>query len=97
MSQLPSAETINTLDIIAAILLRCFIITIVAVAFLWLLTFLMGDLIVRNNVFLLGLSRKEFDVLMLYFITLLKTLNAVFFLIPFLGIRLFLHGRRGNA
>jgi len=42
MSQLVSENTIQTLEVIAAIL-RCFIITVVALIFVWSAVLVMGD------------------------------------------------------
>jgi len=94
MAHTLSRETIQTLDAIAGILLRCFILTAVASIFVWAVYFAIGDSLHRIYTLFIDISRKEFDLFLLYSLTFIKSLNIVFFLIPFVAIKLFLRGKR---
>lgn len=89
-----SENTIATLEAVAGILLRCFVITIGAMLFTWFVVLLLGDVIYSIYNQLMEISRKEFDLFFLYTMTFLKALNILFFGIPFLAIKWFLRGRR---
>ena len=86
--------TIETLDMIANILLRCFVITVGAMIFTWLVWLVLGDVIHSIHQQLYGLSPREFDLYFLYSMTVLKGLNVIFFLFPFVAIKWYLRGRR---
>jgi len=94
MSQSLSEEAIQTLDAIAGILLRCFIITLVASLFVWIVFLAMGDLIHRGHTLFFDISKREFDLFLLYSLTFIKALNVVFFLFPFLAIKHYLRGKK---
>ncbi len=94
MSNTLSQDTITTLDVIADILLRCFIITVGAMLFVWFVVFMLGDVIFSIYSQLMEISRKEFDLFFLYTMTFLKALNILFFGIPFVAIKWYLRGKR---
>ena len=94
MSNTLSKDTIATLDAIADILLRCFIITVGAMLFVWFVVFMLGDVIFSIYSQLMEISRKEFDLFFLYTMTFLKALNILFFGIPFVAIKWYLRGKR---
>ena len=94
MSNTLSEDTITTLDAIADILLRCFIITVGAMLFVWFVVFMLGDVIFSIYSQLMEISRKEFDLFFLYTMTFLKALNILFFGIPFVAIKWYLRGKR---
>lgn len=85
--------TVQTLDAVAAILLRCFVLTVIAMLFVWAVVFLMGDGIYQMHAGLFDLTRKEFNLFLLYFLTFIKSLNVVFCLIPYVAIKLVLRDR----
>ena len=87
-------DTAATLDAIAGILFRCFIITLGAMVFTWLVWLVLGDVIHSIHHQLYGLSPREFDLYFLYSMTVLKGLNVIFFLFPSLAIKWYLHGKR---
>jgi hypothetical protein len=87
-------NTIMTLDAIAGILLRCFIITVGAMLFTWLVWLVLGDVVHSIHGQMLEITRKEFDVFFLYTMTFMKGLNVLFFLFPFVAIKWFLRGKR---
>ena len=94
MSTTLSEDTITTLDAIANILIRCFIMTVGAMLFVWFVVFLLGDVIYSIYSQLMEISSKEFDLFFLYTMTFLKALNILFFGIPFVAIKWFLRGKR---
>ena len=89
-----SEESVATLDAIANILLRCFVITVGAMLFTWLVVFMLGDVIYSIYSQLMEITRKEFDLFFLYTMTFLKALNILFFGIPFVAIKWYLRGNR---
>ena len=94
MSITLSEDTIATLNAIANILLRCFVITVGAMLFTWLVVFILGDVIFSIYSQLMEISRKEFDLFFLYTMTFLKALNILFFGIPFVAIKWYLRGNK---
>lgn len=94
MSNRLSEGTIATLDAIAGIFLRCFVITVGAMLFTWFVVFLLNDVIYSIYSQLMEISRKEFDLFFLYTMTFLKSLNVLFFGIPFIAIKWFLRSQR---
>jgi len=94
MSNALSENTITTLDAVAGILLRCFVITVGAMLFVWFVVFLLGDVIYSIYSQLMEISRKEFDLFFLYTMTFLKALNVLFFGIPFVAIKWYLRGKQ---
>ena len=85
--------TVATLHAIADILLRCFFITVGAMLFTWVVSFVLGDLIYSIHAQMLEITRKEFDLFFLYVMTIMKGLNVLFFLFPFVAIKWYLRGR----
>ena len=94
MSIALSEGSVATLDAIANILLRCFIITVGAMLFTWLVVFMLGDVIYSIYSQLMEITRKEFDLFFLYTMTFLKALNILFFGIPFVAIKWYLKGKQ---
>ena len=94
MSDTLPKDTIATLNAIANILLRCFVITVGAMLFTWLVVFILGDVIFSIYGQLMEISLKEFDLFFLYTMTFLKTLNILFFGIPFVAIKWYLRGNK---
>ena len=96
MSQQLSKEAVKIFNAIAEILLRCFIITVLALLFVWLLVFFAGDFFYQIQTIFVDISRREFDLFLLYSLTFMKVLNVVFFLFPFVAIKLFLRGQHDS-
>ena len=94
MSDTLPEETTATLNAIANILLRCFVITVGAMLFTWFVVFLLGDVIYSIYSQLMEISRNEFDLFFLYTMTFLKALNILFFGIPFVAIKWYLRGNK---
>ena len=94
MSNTLPEGTKTTLDAIASIFLRCFIITVGAMIFTWAVWLMMGDVIHSIHSQMYEITRKEFDLYFLYTMTFLKALNILFFGVPFVAIKWFLRGKR---
>ena len=94
MSHDLSEATVKNLDVIAAILIRCFIITAGAMIFTWAVWLMMGDVIHSIHSQMYEITRKEFDLYFLYTMTFLKASNILFFGIPFVAIKMYLRGKR---
>ena len=94
MKEPPSENTIATLNAVAAILIRCFIITAGATLFTWLVWFLFGDVVHAMYAQKLAMTREKFDIFLLYVMTFLKGANLLFFLFPFIAIKWYLRGQR---
>lgn len=88
-----SEDTIATMDAIADILLRCFVITVGVMLFTWVVWLVMGDAVYGIHHRMIDLTRKEFDLFFLYTMTFLKGLNVIFFLFPFVAIKWYLRGK----
>jgi hypothetical protein len=97
MKQTLSEEALQIFDAIAGILLRCFIFMLIAQVFVWLVLFLAEDPLYQIYTKMFDLSKKEHDLFILYSLTFMKVLNVVFFLMPFLAIKLMLRGRNENT
>jgi hypothetical protein len=87
-------DTVATLNAIAAVPFRCFIITLAAMVFTWLVWHVLGDVIHSVHHQLYGLSPKEFNLYFLYSMTVMKGLIVIFFLFPFAAITWYLREQR---
>ena len=96
MNQQLSKEAIGIFDAIAAILLRCFIVTFLALLFVWIAIAFKGDYFYQIQTHFFNVSPQDFDLFVLYSLTSMKVLNVVFFLFPFIAIKHFLHGQKNN-
>lgn len=89
-----SEDTAAVLDIVADILLRCFLITLAAMLFTWGVYLTAGDFISGIQARLYEISKPEFDLYFLYTMTIMKILNLLFFLFPCIAIKTYLRGTR---
>ncbi|MEM8672841.1 MAG: DUF6868 family protein [Cyanobacteria bacterium P01_G01_bin.67] len=96
MSQQLSKEAIEIFDAIAAILLRCFIVTFLALLFVWILIVFQRDYFYQIQRLFVNVSHQDFDLFVLYSLTLMKILNVVLFLFPFIAIKLLLRRQKNN-
>jgi len=90
-----SSSLISELEILSSILIRCFAIGVIFVT-LWFIFFLLGrdsGYMIHNNLF--QISRHEYDLLNYYGMAFVKGCNFLFFLFPYIAIRMVL--RRRNA
>lgn len=82
----------SDLDRIANILLRCFIVTVVALVFVFAVVFVGGESIYRLQASMLGIDKQHMPMLTSGFLILIKCLGVTLFLFPWVAIRWFLHG-----
>jgi len=91
MSQ--SHETSNLLDAVAKVLLRCFVLGYLFLL-LWFGGYLVaGDFIYRLNSRLFGVTQHEMNLMHFFGMALVKLILFVFFLFPYVSIRLVLRSR----
>ena len=78
------------LDAIARVLLRCFVLGYVLLL-IWVGVYLLaGDLLYRVNGSLFGVTKHEMDLMHFYGIVFVKCCVLLFFLFPYVAIRLVL-------
>jgi len=86
-------QTDDLLDAVAKVLLRCFLLGVLLLL-VWVGGFLLaGDLIYRVNSPLFGLSQHEMNLMHFYGIVFVKCCVLLFFLFPYVAIRLVLRKR----
>ena len=82
---------LNYLTVIDSILLRCFIVGTIALTFAWGVSIIAHQPIERLHESLLGISSHEFNLFLYGFLTLIKCLNVVLFLFPWIAIKHYLY------
>jgi len=83
-------ETNDLLEAVAKVLLRCFFLGCLLLL-LWFGAYVLaGDLIYKINGPLFGLSQHEMNLMHFYGIVFVKCFVLLFFLIPYISIRLVL-------
>jgi hypothetical protein len=88
------SPTHELLDAVAKVLLRCFLLGY-ALLLLWFVLFIVaGDLIYRINGPLFGLSQHEVNLMHFYGIAFVKCCVILFFLFPYIAIRLVLRRKK---
>ncbi len=88
-----SSGFVSELEIISSILIRCFAIGVAFVTF-WFVFFLLSrdaGYLIHNNLF--QISRHEYDLLNYYGMAFVKCCNLLFFLVPYIAIRMVLRRR----
>ncbi|HUW19547.1 MAG TPA: hypothetical protein VMW16_09615 [Sedimentisphaerales bacterium] len=87
-------EQNDMLDAAAGIFLRCFVLA-VCLLLLWFVFFLVGaDWAYGIHSRWFGLSRLHFDLMIYYGLAFFKMAAILFFLLPYVSIRLILRKRR---
>lgn len=90
-------EQNSLLDSLSGILIRCFFLSF-GLLFLWLVFYLtVGDLGYSIHSKWFELSRHEYDLLFYYGMAFIKTFAILFFLFPYLSIRLILRKKKKNT
>ena len=89
--------TKSDLETIASILLRCFIVTVVSLVFVFVVVFVGGESIYRLQASILGIDKQHLPMLTSGFLILIKCLGVTLFLFPWVAIRWFLHGVAKNT
>jgi hypothetical protein len=88
-----SSSFINDLEILSNILIRCFVMVVALVTF-WFIFFLLGgDLGYTIHAKWFQISRHEYDLLNYYGMAFVKGCNFLFFLFPYIAIRMVLRRR----
>ena len=88
-----SSRFISDLEIVSCILIRCFAIGVAFVT-LWFIFFLLGgDLGYTIHAKWFQISRHEYDMLNYYGMAFVKGCNFLFFLFPYIAIRMVLRRR----
>jgi hypothetical protein len=87
-------DSVQRLRLISGVLLRCFVVTVIAMLFVWGVVFVARKPIQQMHVSMFGLSAHEFDLFLYGFLTLIKCLNVVLFLFPYLAIQHILRGQK---
>ena len=84
------------LDAAAKVLIRCFLMG-TAVLLLWAgFLIFAGDLAYRVHSWTVPISREQFDVIHYAGMMITKACNGLFFLVPWIAIRLMLRKRKGQ-
>lgn len=78
----------NALQNLSDFLLYCLIISIVFLFILFVINLSFGGLIYKIQSIFFEISKKEYELTFYYFIALIKILAFVFFLIPYISLRL---------
>ena len=90
-------ETNDLLDAIAKVLLRCFVLGYLFLL-LWFGVYLLaGDILYRLNGSLFGVTQHEINLMHFFGIASVKMILFVFFLFPYVAIRLVLRKRTLQA
>jgi len=83
-----SAQITEWLEVIAKILLRCWVFGLIVLLFWWGAITLAGDPTLRIHGDMFGLSRPQLDVIYYCGLGLTKLFVGLFFFIPWVSIRL---------
>ena len=83
-------EQNNLLDTAAGIFLRCFMLAVCLLLFSFVLYLLAADWAYRIHSGWFGITRHDFDLMYYCWMAFTKTVGFLFFLIPFIAIRLIL-------
>lgn len=85
---------LNGLDVVSSVLIRCFLMVFAFVLFWFLFFVLSGTWAYQLHSTWFQLSYREYVLLNYYGIAFTKICNIVFFLFPYLAIRLVLRNKR---
>jgi hypothetical protein len=87
-------ELNNLLDAVAGICLRCFILSI-CLLLLWFVFFLVGrDWVYSIHSRWFEIDRYSFDIMCYYLMGITKIVTFLFFLLPFIAIKLILRKKK---
>jgi hypothetical protein len=86
-------ERKDCLEAVAGILLRCFLLTF-CLMLIWFVIFLVGvDWAYKIHSSWFNITRTKFDLMMYYGLAFFKMTAFLFFLIPYISIKLFLRNK----
>jgi len=83
----------EVLEVIAKVLIRCVVMIAIVLVFWWGSLAVMGDLAYRAHTVFMPVSRAEFNAIHYAGLVMTKAAMGVFFLIPYVAIRLVLRQR----
>lgn len=87
-------EHIKMLENMAGVFIRCFFLTY-ALLFLWFVFYLFGgDWVYNLQLKWFTVNRHEYDLLCYYSMAFIKTCAFLFFLFPYIAIKMMLHKTR---
>jgi hypothetical protein len=94
-----SSDLAGVLDLVSKILLWCFVLGFAVLLFWFVCILAAGEFIYGVHATMFDVSKHEFDVLNYYGMAVLKLFISVFYLIPYLAIRLVAYRmpRRGES
>lgn len=89
-----STDIDNLLDVLAKVLIRCFILGMVALILAFVVYMIASRPIIGIHSSLFGLSEQSVILMYYYGMALVKLIVFMFFLIPYIAIRMVLAKRR---
>ena len=87
-------EQINCLDAVAGVFLRCFVLAVCLLLFSFVFYLLAADWAYSMHSRWFGISRHDFDLMYYYVMAFFKMASFLFFLIPFVAIKLILRKKQ---
>ena len=90
-------EQNNLLDSVSGILIRCFFLSFALLLISFIFYLLGGEWVYRIHSKWFALSRHDYDSLFYYGMAFIKTCAILFFLFPYLSIRLVLQKNKKNT
>ena len=83
-------EQINCLDAVAGVCLRCFVLAVCLLLFSFVFYLLAADWAYSIHSSWFELSRHDFDLMYYYVMAFTKIVSFLFFLLPYIAIKLIL-------
>jgi hypothetical protein len=87
-------EQINCLDAVAGIFLRCFVLAFCLLLFSFVFYLLAADRAYSIHSSWFDISRLHFDLMYYYLMAFMKIVSFLFFLIPYIAIKLMLRKKK---
>jgi TRAP-type C4-dicarboxylate transport system permease small subunit len=87
-------EQNNLLDAVAGIFLRCFVLAVCLLLFSFVFYLLAADWAYSIHSRWFDISRLHFDLMYYYVMAFMKIASFLFFLLPFISIKLFLRKKK---
>ena len=87
-------EQNNLLDAVAGILLRCFVLSVCLLLLSFFFFLVGGNWAYSIHSRWFEISRLDFDLMLYYWMGLIKAVSFLFFLLPFISIKLILRKKK---
>ena len=91
-----STDLITTLEYLSQILLRCFLFAFALLFFVFFMVVLGGDFASSIHSQLFDITKHQFDLIVYGGMIYMKTITFLFFLIPYISIRMVLKKKGEN-